>query len=228
MAWEKEVQEVRERGGEMPSTALPYYVYEWVDNENLTQLQNEKLHEWWVSEINNTLPDYAEWVENTSEILLPIDKVDDFHDNVEWDDVLQKVYEKFLENELDILEKVGYLEKVEEPKMKVTMETAKDLWEKRHVGGTYSPVSYEGHEYVQIEDMDTPSYNATYQEAYWEGFAIRIGDTIDDDGYAPLYSLIWFLDNKDADDTEYTVDDWTSPSEIKENGEIDTKTGNIY
>ena len=103
MAWEKEVREVLQSGGEMPSTALNGYRYEWEDNENLTQEQNEKLHNWWVSEINNVLPGYAHWLEHTSEIILPIDKVDDFHDNVEWDEILQKVYEKFLENEEDII-----------------------------------------------------------------------------------------------------------------------------
>lgn len=112
--------------------------------------------------------------------------------------------------------------------MKVTIETAKDLWEKRHVGGTYLPISYEGHEYVQIDDMDTMSYDGRYQEAYWEGFAIRIGDTIDDDGYAPLYNLIWFLDNPDAEDTEYTVDDWEKVDDITDAGEINIETGDIY
>ena len=71
----------------------------------------------------------------------------------------------------------------------------------------YVPVSYDGREYVQIADMDALSS--------------------DDDGYAPLYNLIWLLDNPETELAEDTVSNWETVSEIKKAGEI-IKTGDIY
>lgn len=101
MTWEKGTKEVQERGGIMPNTALPGYIYEWEDNENLSDEQNEKAHEWFVTEINRSLPDYAMWRESTSEITIPIDKVNEFE--VDWNEFLQTVYEKYLEMEDSII-----------------------------------------------------------------------------------------------------------------------------
>lgn len=103
MTWEKETKEVQERGGIMPNTALPGYIYEWEDRENLSDEQNARIHEWWVEEINNVLPDYATWHESTSEIVLPINNVDDFDERVNWDEVLATVHERYLEKEDEII-----------------------------------------------------------------------------------------------------------------------------
>lgn len=111
--------------------------------------------------------------------------------------------------------------------MKVTMETVKSLRKTMRTGSVYIPISYEGHEYAQIADMDTLSSDGDGQ-GYWEALAVRLGDSIDDDGYAPLYDLIWLLDNQEAELAEDTVEDWEAVSEIREAGEINIENGRIY
>lgn len=96
MAFEKVIAEAKERGYDMPSTRLNGYIYQWVDNVELTDEQNEKSHEWMVDEINRVLPDYARWFEKASQIILPIDKVDEFCDNVDWDEILEMAYNNYL------------------------------------------------------------------------------------------------------------------------------------
>lgn len=110
--------------------------------------------------------------------------------------------------------------------MRVTIETARAL-QKLKSAYEYNPVTYGGKEYIQIVDMDTLSYDGRYGCSYWEGYAVRLGDEIED-GYAPVYTLIWFLDNPDAEDGSDTVDDWDKVDDVKEVGSIDIFDGLIY
>lgn len=125
----------------------------------------------------------------------------------------------------DLLEDLEDVDE-EESAMKVSMETAKALQKMKRTASNYSPVIYDGKEYIQIADMDTLSYDGRYGESYWEGLAVRLGDDITD-GSAPVYTLIWFLDNPDAEDGSDTVDDWDKVDDVKEVGSIDIFDGLI-
>ena len=108
----------------------------------------------------------------------------------------------------------------------VTMENVKAIQKAHHTTGNYLPVECEGRQYVQIIDMDTcdTDNNGT---PYWEGYAVRLDDEIDEDGYAPLYTLIWDMDNPDAEDGADTVDDWDNVDDVNEVGGINVTNGNI-
>lgn len=112
--------------------------------------------------------------------------------------------------------------------MKVTMETVKDLWKKNHVGGIYLPIKYEGREYVQIEDMDTPSYDGRWG-AYWEGCAVKLGDDILHNAVycnAPVYSIIWVITDSNAEPEDSA--DWDNPNDIQESGEVNIYNGYVF
>lgn len=101
--YDKIAAEVEARGGIMPTTSFHGYRadLEFDPNGELTEEQNDKSYHWFVREINNTLPEYATWIPATSEIILPIDKVRDleaFFEGYSWEDVVNSVCEKYLEN----------------------------------------------------------------------------------------------------------------------------------
>lgn len=91
------------KGGSMPTTSICGYSAH-VDFDpmgELTEAQVEASWDWYVSEINATLPDFAEWIPATSSIIVPIDKVDDlieFFEGYSWDDLLHDVFEKYVKN----------------------------------------------------------------------------------------------------------------------------------
>lgn len=101
MAFERKIEEVRERNGNMPQTTLHGYNYQWIDNDELTDEENQKAHNWIVDEINRLLPDYATWYESMSEITIPIDKVDGF--DLDWEGVLNKAMDNYLKVEDEVL-----------------------------------------------------------------------------------------------------------------------------
>ena len=101
--FDKVAAEVRERGGMMPSTALRGYSWHideaTVDpNCDLTDEQTENAIEWLISEVSTLLPDYAHWDSDTSEIIVPIDKVQEFTETVDWDALCEQAWENFVEN----------------------------------------------------------------------------------------------------------------------------------
>lgn len=118
--------------------------------------------------------------------------------------------------------------------MKMTLELANNIQKmRRRFAWDFTPedfaatIKYEGGEYVQVIDMDTLSYDADRGESYWEAIAVRLGDEIDEDGWAPIYNIIWYLDHPDKTDGD-EVDDWESPSDIEANvGEIRISDGRI-
>lgn len=118
--------------------------------------------------------------------------------------------------------------KREENKMaKVTIETAMTIQNANHALG-YDPVEYDGAKYVQIDNMDTIGSDK-FAEPCWEGYAVKIGDDIDEDyNTAPLYKLIWYLDNPDAEDGQDTVNDWDKVDDVYDNmGGVEITTGRI-
>ena len=73
----------------------------------LTEAQVEASWDWYVTEVNRMLPDFAEWIPATSSIIVPIDKIhelDDFFSGCSWDDLLNDVYEKYIKNCNSIIE----------------------------------------------------------------------------------------------------------------------------
>ena len=101
--FDKVAEEVKATGGIMPTTSFPGYSFngDFDPNGDLTPEQYDTVYHWFVNEINNALPDDAEWVPATSSILVSIDKVQalfDFLDEYSWHDLLNDVFEKYLEN----------------------------------------------------------------------------------------------------------------------------------
>ena len=109
---------------------------------------------------------------------------------------------------------------------KVTMENVKEIQKAHRTTGNYIPVEYDGHKYLQVIDMDTCETDGN-GNSYWEASAVRIGDEIDEDNYAPFYTLRWYMDNPDAEDGAETVNDWDNVDDVKEVGRIDVTTGSI-
>jgi len=79
---------------------------EFDPNGELTEEQNDRAIRWFVNEVNNALPEYATWVPNTSEIIVPVDNVHDleeFFEKYSWEDVVNEVCEKYVEQEESII-----------------------------------------------------------------------------------------------------------------------------
>ena len=91
------------KGGSMPTTSFCGYSSR-VDFDpmgELTEAQVDASWDWYVAEVNNALPDFAEWSPATSSIIVPIDKVhelDVFFEGYSWDDLLNDVFEKYVKN----------------------------------------------------------------------------------------------------------------------------------
>lgn len=106
--FDKVAEEVRERGGIMPTMAFEGY-RSHVDFDpmgELTEAQVEASWDWYVSEVNAALPDFAEWIPATSSIIVPVDKVhelDKFFKGYSWNDLLNDVFEKYVKNCDDII-----------------------------------------------------------------------------------------------------------------------------
>ena len=96
------------KGGSMPTTSICGYSTH-VDFDpmgELTEAQVDASWDWYVAEVNNALPDFAEWSPATSSIIVPVDKVhelDKFFDEYSWDDLLNDVFEKYVKNCDDII-----------------------------------------------------------------------------------------------------------------------------
>lgn len=101
--FDKVAAEVRERGGMMPTTSFCGYSAR-VDFDpmgELTEAQVDASWDWYVAEVNNALPNFAEWCPATSSIIVPVDKVhdlDEFFKGYSWDDLLNDVFEKYVKN----------------------------------------------------------------------------------------------------------------------------------
>ena len=94
---------IKANGGITPSRVLRGYSWHideaTVDpNCDLTDKQTEDAIEWLIAEVNTLLPDYADWNSDTSEIIVPIDKVQEFTETVDWDALCEQAWENFVEN----------------------------------------------------------------------------------------------------------------------------------
>lgn len=101
--FDKVAEEVRQRGGMMPTTSFTGYRAhcEFDPNGDLTPDQYDAVYHWYVREVNRALPEWAEWIPATSSIILPIDKVhelDVFFEEYSWDEILNDAFEKYIEN----------------------------------------------------------------------------------------------------------------------------------
>lgn len=101
--FDKVAEEVRQRGGMMPTTSFEGYRANVDFNPmgELTEAQVEASWDWYVTEVNRMLPDFAEWIPATSSIIVPIDKIhelDDFFSKCSWDELLNDVFEKYIKN----------------------------------------------------------------------------------------------------------------------------------
>ena len=85
----------------MTMTTWKGYIYQWEDSADLTDEQNERAHEFMVTEINRLLPDDVTWYESTSEIVLPVDAADTLE--IDWQSILGKAYENYLSDEDNII-----------------------------------------------------------------------------------------------------------------------------
>jgi hypothetical protein len=77
------------------------YIYQWVDSADLTDEQNERAHDFMVTEINRLLPDDVTWYESTSEIVLPVEMADTLE--IDWQNILETAYENYLSDEDNII-----------------------------------------------------------------------------------------------------------------------------
>lgn len=73
----------------MPMTELRGYIWNELNEEN-EETQNDL-----ISRVNALLPDYATWYPETSSIMLPIDKADDF--DIDWNMVCDTAWTEFCE-----------------------------------------------------------------------------------------------------------------------------------
>lgn len=101
--FDKVAEEVRQRGGMMPTTDFEGYRAN-VDFDPMGELTEDQVDaswHWYVQEVNKALPEYAEWIPATSSIIVPIDKIRDlnaFFEEYDWHDLLNDVFEKYIEN----------------------------------------------------------------------------------------------------------------------------------
>lgn len=88
-----------------PMTELRGYSFE-LDGGSVDprgELSEDELHDavdWLTAEIQNRLPDYAEWVPETSSIILPIDKVEEF--DIDWNALTEDVWFDYCEGQAEI------------------------------------------------------------------------------------------------------------------------------
>lgn len=108
LAAEAEARGIRRKVTAWTTTSFKGYRadLEFDPNGELTEEQNDKAIRWFVNEVNNALPEYATWVPNTSEIIVPVDNVHDleeFFEKHSWEDVVNSVCEKYIEQEESII-----------------------------------------------------------------------------------------------------------------------------
>lgn len=71
----------------------------------MTDKQNERAHDFMVTEINRLLPDDVTWYESTSEIVLPVEMADTLE--IDWQNILETAYENYLSDEDNIIGERG-------------------------------------------------------------------------------------------------------------------------
>ena len=106
----------------------------------------------------------------------------------------------------------------------VTKEIARAI-QKINNARDYDAVTYGNGEYVQVMDLDAPTHNPVYDELYWEGYAVKIGDEVSNEGFIPVYVLKWIVDNPNAEESCDTVNDWDKVNEVHQKGYFDIING---
>lgn len=92
---------VEEQEETMPQTELHGYIFMLdaggIDpTGELSEESIEKRREFLKAEVNKCLPEYATWYESTSSIIVPVNKVDEFVENIDWESVKEEVYNNYL------------------------------------------------------------------------------------------------------------------------------------
>ena len=92
---------VEEQEEAMPQTELHGYIFMLdagnIDpNAELSEESIEKRAEFLREEINRCLPEYATWYESTSSIIVPVNKADEFIDNIDWESVKEEAHNNYL------------------------------------------------------------------------------------------------------------------------------------
>ena len=96
------VEDAIANGETVPVTELQGFYYQVDDKDPLSELPEgavEKRRVWLATEVNELLPDYATWTYSLSSITLPIDKLEDFIKDVDWDDIKGKTHKAYLDAE---------------------------------------------------------------------------------------------------------------------------------
>lgn len=86
----------------MPMTEMQGFICDIGPGEldphaELSEDQLAEAERWMIAEINNLLPEYAEWNPDTSTITLPIDKRDEF--DIDWENITRTAWERFTARE---------------------------------------------------------------------------------------------------------------------------------
>lgn len=75
----------------------------------------------------------------------------------------------------------------------------------------------QGEEEYIIQN-EVPYYDSIYKghnmKEYYQAIAVKLGDEIDEDGFAPAYRMRWEIQDENA----YPPCDWSKPYEITDNG----------
>lgn len=108
---------------------------------------------------------------------------------------------------------------------KLTMETTINSKSLASIIEKNGIVEFEGLEYVLTDDAFID--NNSDQEAAYFGYAVKIGDEIDGEGYVPLYKVEWKIINEEAEDGSDACD-WNNAANIRKVCTIEVETGNIY
>lgn len=80
----------------------------------------------------------------------------------------------------------------------------------------FGSIKTNNEEYIIVNEV--PYYDSKYkghnQQEFYTAIAVKLGDELDEDGFAPAYRFKWDIINED----EIPPCDWNNPSEITENG----------
>lgn len=80
----------------------------------------------------------------------------------------------------------------------------------------YGSIKLPEGEYILVNSI--PYYDSIYKghnmKEYYQGIAVKLGDELDEDGFAPAYRLRWEI----IDENAMPPCDWSKPFEIIDNG----------
>lgn len=81
----------------------------------------------------------------------------------------------------------------------------------------FGSIKHGGNEYIIVNEV--PYYDSKYkghnQQEFYTAIAVKLGDELDEDNFAPAYKLKWEIISEDENTPPC---DWDKPYEITENG----------